>query len=204
LPGGNLGNTAALAAGFELLLALGLLDRLPRIAVVQAAAASPLYNSYVQDFARFEPVTAGPTLATAIRIGAPVSVRKAIRALRQCGGRVERVEEGELAQAARDADRAGFYVCPQTAVALAGLRKAVAARAVAPDERVVVLSTAHGLKFTEMKLAAEEAGFDGRRAKAEGRSIRSEEGELPGAEGPAGNQPIELPADLAAVRRALQ
>ncbi len=88
-------------------------------------------------------------------------------------------------QAARDADRAGFYVCPQTAVALAGLRKAVAARAVAPDERVVVLSTAHGLKFTELKVAAEV-------------------GELPGAEGPAGNRSIELPADLRAVRSALQ
>jgi threonine synthase len=183
LPGGNLGNTAALAAGFELMLALGILDRLPRLGVVQAAAASPLYESYLQGFAQFAPVTAGTTLATAIRIGAPVSVRKAIRALQRCGGLVERVEERELVQAARDADRAGFYVCPQTAVALAGLRKAVAASKVAPGERVVVLSTAHGLKFNEIKVA-------------------SEAGELAGV--PAGNRPVELPADLAVVRRALQ
>lgn len=185
LPGGNLGNTAALAAGFELLLALGVIDRLPKIAVVQVAAASPLFDSWLSGFTKFEPVTAGQTLATAIRIGAPVSAKKAIRALRQCAGRVERVTERELVDAARDADRAGFYVCPQTAVALAGLRKAVAAHAVTAGERVVVLSTAHGLKFSELKVAAEE-------------------GELPGAEGPAGNRPIELDADIGTVRAALQ
>ncbi|HUB06883.1 MAG TPA: pyridoxal-phosphate dependent enzyme, partial [Myxococcales bacterium] len=184
LPGGNLGNTAALAAGFELLLAVGLIDRLPRLGVAQAAAASPLYPSWRGGFASFEPVVAGRTAATAIRIGAPVSVRKAIRALQRCGGRVERVEERELAEAARLGDRAGLYVCPQTAVALAAVRKAAAAKAIAPGERVVVLSTAHGLKFTEFKLAAEE-------------------GELPGAEGPAGNVPVELPPDLEAVRGAL-
>ncbi len=185
LPGGNLGNTAALAAGFELLLALGVIERLPRIAVVQVAAASPLFDSWLTGFKKFEPVTAGQTLATAIRIGAPVSVKKAIRALQQCGGRVECVTERELVEAGRDADRAGFYVCPQTAVALAGLRKAVRAHAVVAGERVVVLSTAHGLKFSELKVAAEE-------------------GELPGAEGPAGNRPLELDADLGTVRAALQ
>jgi threonine synthase len=185
LPGGNLGNTAALAAGFELLLALGIIERLPKIGVVQVAAASPLYDSWLTGFEKFEPVTAGQTLATAIRIGAPVSARKAIRALQRCGGRVERVTEREHVDAARDADRAGFYTCPQTAVALAGLRKAVATHAIAPGERVVVLSTAHGLKFSELKMAAEE-------------------GELPGAEGPAGNRPIELDADVGTVRAALQ
>jgi threonine synthase len=184
LPGGNLGNTAALAAGFELLLALGLVDRLPRLGVAQVAAASPLYESWRHGFASFTPVVAGQTVATAIRIGAPVSVRKAIRALQRCGGRVERIEERELAEAARLGDRAGLYVCPQTAVALAAVRKAAVAKAIAPGERVVVLSTAHGLKFTEFKLAAEE-------------------GELPGAEGPVGNMPVELPADLEAVRGAL-
>ncbi len=184
LPGGNLGNTAALAAGFELLLATGLIDRLPRIGVAQAAAASPLFESWKGGFASFDPVRAGETAATAIRIGAPVSARKAIRALQRCGGRVERVEERALAQAARLGDRAGLYACPQTAVALAGVRQAAAARAIAPEERVVVLSTAHGLKFTEFKLGAER-------------------GELPGAEGAAGNSPVELPADVEAVRGAL-
>ncbi|MHB8418647.1 MAG: threonine synthase [Myxococcales bacterium] len=179
LPGGNLGNTAALAAGFEMLLALGLIERLPRLGVAQTAAASPLYESWRRGFASFEPVVAGPTAATAIRIGAPVSARKAIRALQRCGGRVERVEEGALVEATRLGDRAGLYVCPQTAVALAGLRQAVSARAVLPEERVVLLSTAHGLKFTEFKLAAEQGG-------------------------PPGNAPIELPADLEAVRRALR
>jgi threonine synthase len=184
LPGGNLGNTAALAAGFEMLLALGLIDRLPRIGVAQSAAANPLYLSFRGGFATLAPVVAGETVATAIRIGAPVSAQKAIRALQRCRGRVEEVSERELVEAARIGDRAGLYVCPQTAVALAAVRKAVAARAIAPNERVVVLSTAHGLKFTEFKLAAERTS-------------------LPGSEWPEGNAPLELPADLEAVRRAL-
>ncbi|MHB1846983.1 MAG: threonine synthase [Deltaproteobacteria bacterium] len=184
LPGGNLGNTAALASGFELLRELGLTDRLPRLGVVQAEAASPLYESFRVGFERFEPTVAGPTAASAIRIGVPVSVRRAIRALRRSGGIVERASEREMAQAAVAADRAGLFVCPQTAVALAGLRKAAAQGIVRAGERVVVVSTAHGLKFTEFQRAVED-------------------GRLPGAEGDPQSQPVELDATIDAVRAAL-
>ncbi len=184
LPGGNLGNTAALAAGFEMLHASGIIDRMPRIGVAQAAAAAPLHASFLAGLERLEPVAAGPTAATAIRIGAPVSAAKALRALRRFDGRVERVEERELAEAAGLANRAGLYVCPQTAVALGGVRRAAASGAVRWEDRVVVLATAHGLKFTEFEQAVVA-------------------GELPGAEGAAGNRPIELPADLDAVRHAV-
>ncbi len=184
LPGGNLGNAAAIGAGFELLLALGLVDRRPRLGVVQVEAASPLYESFRRGFDRCEPVAAGATAATAIRIGAPVSFRRAVRALWASDGIVERVSERELAEASIAADRAGLFVCPQTAAALAGLRRAAAAGVVRPGERVVVVSTAHALKFTEFKAAVEA-------------------GRLPAAEGPPLGQPVELPARLEDVRRAL-
>src|SRR5436305_9653977 len=73
IPGGNLGNVSALGAGFLMLRDLGLIRSLPRIAVAQAASANPLYSAFVRGFDRLEPVSAGPTLATAIKIGNPVS-----------------------------------------------------------------------------------------------------------------------------------
>src|SRR5205823_4036253 len=89
IPGGNLGNVSALGAGFEMLVALGLVARRPRICVAQAAHASPLYASYQRGWAELEPVKAKPTLASAIQIGNPVSFAKAVRALRACDGVVE-------------------------------------------------------------------------------------------------------------------
>ena len=82
IPSGNLGNVSALGAGFDLLEALGVTTKRPRIVVAQAAAANPLYLAYTNNW-EFEPVTAKPTLASAIQIGNPVSVRKAIRALQE-------------------------------------------------------------------------------------------------------------------------
>jgi threonine synthase len=81
IPGGNLGNVSALGAGFEMLHALGLIARRPRIAVAQAANASPLATSYARSWADLEPVKAKTTLASAIQIGNPVSFKKAVRAL---------------------------------------------------------------------------------------------------------------------------
>ena len=99
IPGGNLGNVSALGAGFDMLLALGLVTKRPRIVVAQAAAANPLYRAFQNDW-RFEPMTAEPTIASAIRIGNPVSIRKAIRTLQQYDGLVEQATEEELKDAA--------------------------------------------------------------------------------------------------------
>src|SRR5688572_19602872 len=79
VPGGNLGNVSAIANGFLLMKQMGLVDRIPRLVCAQAERANPFYRSYVHGFERMEPVTAGDTLATAIRIGNPVSFPKAIR-----------------------------------------------------------------------------------------------------------------------------
>ncbi len=161
IPGGNLGNVSALGAGFDLMIELGLIAKRPRVCVAQAAAASPLYEAFVKGFDRFEPVVATATEASAIRIGDPVSVRRAIRVLRACDGVVERANEEELAEAAARADRTGLYADPHTGVALAALEKLVKAGTIKKTERVVVVSTASALKFTEFKVRYHEGRIEG-------------------------------------------
>lgn len=164
VPGGNLGNVSAIAKGFLEMRELGLLSRLPRLVCCQAAQANPLYQAYVKardegrdlEEADFVPMQAGETLASAIRIGNPVSLPKAVRALVACRGVVEQATEAELADAVARADRTGMFNCPHTGVALACLEKLVANKTIVPGERVVVISTAHGLKFTEFKAAYHE------------------------------------------------
>jgi threonine synthase len=98
IPGGNLGNISALAKGIDMLIELGLVQRRPRIVCAQAEAANPLYLAYQRDFEVFEPIHARPTLATAIQIGNPVSIEKAIDALRRYDGIVEQASEAEIAE----------------------------------------------------------------------------------------------------------
>jgi threonine synthase len=184
IPGGNLGNVSALAKGLDLLLELGLVDRRPRICCAQAENANPLYLSYQRGFEVFEPIAARPTLASAIQIGNPVSHEKAIDALRRYDGVVEQASERELVEAALHADRTGLFNCPHTGVALAALRKLIARGEIQRRDRVVVISTAHGLKFTDFKL-------------------RYHRFELEGIEPEVANPPIELPAQYDVVRDRL-
>jgi threonine synthase len=152
IPGGNLGNLAALGNGFLLMEQLGIIQRRPRIACAQAAHANPLYLSYLTGFKEFKPKKAEETLASAIQIGNPVSYQKAIRMLKEFDGVVEQATEDELANAAALADTTGLFCCPHTGVALSALFKLVEKGVVRPEHKVVVISTAHGLKFTEFKL----------------------------------------------------
>ncbi|HEY6553126.1 MAG TPA: threonine synthase, partial [Vicinamibacteria bacterium] len=184
IPGGNLGNVSALGAGFEMMHDLGLIARLPRIVVAQAERANPLYQAYQQGWDTFHPMTARTTAASAIQIGNPVSVKKAIRILRKFDGIVEQATEDELANAAALADRCGMFNCPHTGVALAALIKLKDRGLIAPDERVIVISTANGLKFSEFKVGYHR-------------------GTLAGVEARHANLPVELPADFDAVRRAI-
>ena len=159
VPGGNLGNVSALHRGFVQLRALGLTQKLPRLVCCQAAHANPLYEAYARARAAGRALTeadyvaqvARPTLASAIQIGAPVSLPKAVRAIVECEGIVEQASEAELADAAAMADRTGMFNCPHTGVALACLIKLVRAGTIDRTARMVVVSTAHGLKFTEFK-----------------------------------------------------
>src|SRR5215471_8933371 len=184
VPGGNLGNVSAIGSGFLLMRDLGMIDRLPRLVCAQTERANPLYRSYKEGFANLQPVTAGTTYATAIQIGNPVSFGKAVRALRATNGVVEQVSEAELVNASAEVDRFGFFNDPQTGVALASTIKLVKSRVVSPSSRVVVISTAHGLKFAEFK-------------------TRFHEGRLPEVNSSLQNLPINVPADVAAVRAAI-
>ncbi|HLK37915.1 MAG TPA: threonine synthase, partial [Polyangiaceae bacterium] len=123
LPSGNLGNAAALYAGFKMMLDLGLVARVPRLCVAQAERANPMYRAFVAGKDVVEPIAAGETLATAIQIGNPVSAPRAMAALRAMHGVVEQASEEELADASARADRTGLYTCPHTGVALACLFK---------------------------------------------------------------------------------
>jgi threonine synthase len=185
IPGGNLGNVSALGAGFEMLVALGLVAKRPRICVAQAAHASPLYASFRAGWAPLAAVRAEPTLASAIQIGNPISFGKAVRALRACDGVVEIASEAELADASARADRDGLFTCPHTGVALAALEKLAARGEVRSDHRVVVVSTASGLKFAEFKVGYHEARLK----------------DVPAPR--FRNVPVELPAQYDAVRDAL-
>jgi threonine synthase len=153
VPGGNLGNASALGSGFEMMRALGLTTRLPRLVVAQAEAANPLYRAYTRGWT-FEPISAQTTLASAIQIGNPVSIQRAIGVLQRCDGIVEQASEKELSQAAQRADAAGLFACPQTGVAIAAVTKLAARGEIRRGQRVVVLSTASGLKFIDFKVGA--------------------------------------------------
>jgi threonine synthase len=161
IPGGNLGNVSALGAGLTLMHELGLIAKLPRICVAQAESANPLYLSYRQGFENFEALVPKSTLASAIQIGNPVSVRKAIRTLQKFNGVVEQASEAELADAAARADATGMFNCPHTGVALAALEKLVANGTIKKSDSVVVISTANGLKFTDFKVGYHEQTLAG-------------------------------------------
>jgi threonine synthase len=149
VPGGNLGNVSAVGKGFQMFYDLGLIDKLPRLVCAQAERADPLYRSFKNGFKTFEPVQAQTTLASAIQIGDPVSYKKAIRALQAFDGIVEEATESELANAVGRANKTGLLCCPHTGVALAVLEKLVARGDIKKKDRVVVISTANGLKFTD-------------------------------------------------------
>jgi len=184
IPGGNLGNVSALGSGLMMMKELGLITKLPRIVVAQAQRANPLYRAYLKDFQSYEPMQAEKTLASAIQIGAPVSIEKAIRTLRAFNGEVMDATEQELADAAALGDTTGMFNCPHTGVALAVLQKMLKQGKIDRSEHVVVISTAHGLKFTDFKVDYHEGKMDFPARYA--------------------NRPIELPPRVDAVKEALE
>ncbi len=119
LPGGNLGNTSAFGKALRELRGHGFIDRLPRLAVIQAEGAAPFYD-FVRDGGEFRAVSKPETLATAIRIGDPVSWPKALREIRATNGIVERVSEQQIADAKAQIGRAGIGCEPASAATLAG------------------------------------------------------------------------------------
>ena len=184
IPCGNLGNVSALGKGLMMMKQLGLIDRLPRLLAAQAESANPLYRSYLSGLESFDPQEANATLATAIRIGNPVSYERAVKVLRDLDGVVSQASEQELADAAARADLQGLYTCPQTGVALACLTKELNAGTIGTSDRVVVISTAHGLKFTEFKTSYHSGSI---------RDVQSS----------VSNRPIRIQADVGAINERI-
>jgi threonine synthase len=152
IPAGNLGNVSAIGKGFLMMKELGLIERLPRIACAQTEKANPFYLSFQNGFQSLKPVEAEPTLASAIQIGNPVSYERAVKTMAAFEGVVEQVSEDELANVSAQADLTGLYACPQTGAALAALFKLVDKGVIKGGQRVIVISTAHGLKFSRFKV----------------------------------------------------
>ena len=184
VPGGNLGNVSAIGKGFLLWKNLGIIKKLPRLVCAQAERANPLARAYRKGFREFQPLQAKKTLASAIQIGNPVSVQKAIRILQQFDGIAEDATENELANAAARANRTGLLCCPHTGVALAVTEKLLKRGVIKRNDRVVVISTANGLKFTDFL-------------------YKYHAGKLKGVETEYPFQQVELPPDYQKVRETI-
>jgi threonine synthase len=149
VPGGNLANSSALAKGFAEMQLLGLISRMPKISIIQAEGANPLYRSLEENGGtELIPVKA-ETRASAIRIGHPASFRKAVRALQSTGGWCEQASEAEIALAKAQIGAEGVGCEPASAVTLAGLKKLVASGRISAEERVVLILTGHTLKDSD-------------------------------------------------------
>jgi threonine synthase len=184
VPVGNAGNISAIGKGLLEWRDLGLIDRVPRLLGVQAEAAAPLARACREGYGARVRVSAGETAATAIRIGDPVSYDRAVKVVRASGGFFESATEAEILDAKALVDACGVYVCPNSATAAAGFIKARAAGRIAPDERVVLVATAHGCKFSRATIEYHTGG------RAESAPAHA-------------NRIVEIEADAAAIERLL-
>jgi threonine synthase len=148
VPAGNLGNTAAFGQALREAKAIGLIRRIPRLAAIQAAGASPFYRSFRNGFRRRIRVKAD-TVATAIRIGDPASYDRGVRAIRETRGVVAAVSDRAILEAKSVVDAAGIGCEPASAASVAGVRQLVRAGVIKKGASVVAILTGHVLKDAE-------------------------------------------------------
>jgi threonine synthase len=182
VPAGNLGNTAAFGKALVEAHALGLVDRIPRIAAVQAAGAAPFARGFAEGFAHRHTVKP-ETVATAIKIGEPASWDRAVRTMIDTRGVVLAVSDAEILEAKAVIDASGVGCEPASAASVAGVRRLAAAGEIAPEARVVAILTGHVLKDPGILL-----------------EYHREQDPPP----PRANRPVEIEPDLAAVERVLR
>lgn len=155
LPVGNAGNISAYWKGFRELRSFGIIEDLPKMTGIQASGASPIAEAIVAGSESIKPVKDPETIATAIRIGKPVSWKKALRAIRESNGTAETVTDSEIISAQKLlARREGIFVEPASAASIAGLRKLTEKGEIDRDESVVCVATGHGLKDPEIAIQA--------------------------------------------------
>ncbi len=181
-PAGNLGNCAAFGKALREARARELIRSTPRLAAVQAAGANPFASAFRDGFRELRPVRAR-TIASAIRVGAPVSYARAVQAILDTDGVVTDVEDDEILEAKAVVDAAGIGAEPASCAAVAGVRRLVSEGHVQPWDRVVCVLTGHLLKDPETTLAYH----------------RGDLGEVPHA-----NPPVVVDADGEAVRELLR
>ena len=184
-PAGNLGNTAAFGKALYELHRIGFIDRMPRLACVQAEGANPFYRGFMGGFRERVTVRAN-TLATAIRIGSPVSYWRAVRSLRWTDGVVTQVSDQEILDAKAQVDAVGIGCEPASAAAVAGARRLVAEGVIGRGETVVAILTGHLLKDPDTTVA-----------------YHTEEGHG-GSSNTYANRPIKVQANVLAVRQVLE
>jgi threonine synthase len=180
LPGGNLGNTAAFGKALGELHTLGLIDRLPKLAVIQAAGAAPFAAYHASGWTSFAAVVA-ETVATAIKIGDPASTPRARRSVDLTAGLVTTVTDDEILAAKAAIDQAGIGCEPASAASLAGVRRLIAEGAIAPESDVVAILTGHVLKDPDAVVAYHLHDHDGRPRDNANRPL-SAEANLPSLE----------------------
>jgi len=192
LPGGNLGNTSAFGKALVELMELGFIDRMPRLAVIQAEAASPFYEMFRSQREALSPVAKPVTLATAIRIGSPVSWKKALRAIERTNGVVERVSEQEIADAKAVVGTDGIGCEPASAATLAGIKRLVQSGLIAKSDKVIGVLTGNLLKdpnytidYHTGELTFEQSGMQQR------------------IEGSFANKPLRVAANKDEIRRTV-
>ena len=145
VPAGNLGNTSAFGKALREAFDAGWIATMPRLASIQASGANPFFRSYRDSFATRHKITA-ETIASAIRIGDPVSHAKAVTAIQRTNGVVEEVTDDELMAAKREIDEMGIGCEPASATTLAGVKKLCASCVMRDGERIVCVLTGHLLK----------------------------------------------------------
>jgi len=146
VPGGNLGNSSSFGKALMELKELGLIKKVPRIAIIQAKGANPFYQSFKGKFRKKIEVEHPETIATAIKIGKPVSYDKAKRAIEFTNGVVEELSEEEIMDAKAIIDRAGIGCEPASACSLGGTKKLKEKGIIKKDDLVVGILTGNLLK----------------------------------------------------------
>ncbi|MCZ6491096.1 MAG: threonine synthase [Acidobacteria bacterium] len=200
LPGGNLGNCSAFGKALREMRQLRLLDRMPRLAVIQAEGAAPLYQLLQRAAAEKKapqelslcPVENPTTLATAIKIGAPVSWKKTLQEIEATRGVCEKVSEQEIADAQAVIGRSGIGCEPASAATLAGIRKLVASNVIRKNDQVVAVLTGNLMKDPDYVLAYHQ-----------GTLAFSVAGKQRPIESRFGNPPVSVPADVESIKRLL-
>lgn len=185
IPGGNLGNNSALSKGLMELHELGIIDKIPRIAVIQAEGANPLYKMW-KSKTEYKPVPDPDTIATAIKIGNPVSWEKSIRGLEWSDGVVEQVTEQEIMDAKAMVDAAGIGAEPASCCSVAGAKKLVDAGVIPSDAQVVGILTGNILKDPDAVIGYHKDTL-------RDQNIR----------GTYANMPVSIKPELSAVEKAL-